>query len=60
MAEGKRKRTATARSTSEPSVEERRLKIEEVAYFKAAARGFVPGFEEQDWLEAEREVERTA
>lgn len=25
------------------------------AYFKAAARGFAPGFETEDWLEAEAE-----
>jgi hypothetical protein len=30
--------------------------IEETAYFKAEARGFAPGIELQDWLEAEREV----
>lgn len=26
------------------------------AYFKAEARGYVPGFELQDWLEAESEL----
>jgi hypothetical protein len=31
-------------------------KIAEAAYFKAEKRGFAPGFEMEDWLEAEREV----
>jgi hypothetical protein len=31
-------------------------KIAETAYFKAEKRGFAPGFEVEDWLEAEREV----
>ncbi|MGD8310316.1 MAG: DUF2934 domain-containing protein, partial [Chromatiales bacterium] len=34
--------------------------IAEVAYYKAASRGFSPGYELQDWLEAEREVHQGA
>jgi len=30
--------------------------IQETAYFKAKARGFEPGREVHDWIEAEREV----
>jgi hypothetical protein len=30
--------------------------IQESAYFKAKARGFEPGREVQDWIEAEAEV----
>ena len=30
--------------------------IAETAYFKAKARGFAPGHEVQDWIEAETEV----
>jgi hypothetical protein len=30
--------------------------IQEAAYFKAKARGFAPGREAQDWIEAEVEV----
>jgi hypothetical protein len=30
--------------------------IQESAYYKAKARGFWPGCEEQDWLEAEAEI----
>jgi hypothetical protein len=33
-----------------------RAQIEEAAYYRAERRGFSPGYEEQDWLEAEREI----
>jgi len=33
--------------------EQTRLKIEEAAYFLAEKRGFTPGYELQDWLQAE-------
>jgi Protein of unknown function (DUF2934) len=33
-----------------------RTQIEEAAYYRAERRGFSPGHEEQDWLEAEREI----
>lgn len=33
--------------------------ISRAAYFRAAARGFMPGGELDDWLEAEREIRRT-
>jgi len=32
--------------------------IQETAYFKAKQRGFAPGGEVQDWIEAEAEVRR--
>jgi hypothetical protein len=31
--------------------------IAEGAYLRAERRGFLPGFEEEDWLTAEREVD---
>jgi hypothetical protein len=31
--------------------------VAEAAYYKAEKRGFEPGYEEQDWLEAEHEIE---
>jgi len=31
-------------------------KISELAYYKAESRGFEPGHEMNDWLEAEREL----
>ena len=30
--------------------------IAEAAYYKAEQRGFIPGYEEQDWLDAENEI----
>ncbi|MGR9087684.1 MAG: DUF2934 domain-containing protein [Gammaproteobacteria bacterium] len=33
-----------------------RMMISEAAYFKAKSRGFAPGHEEEDWLEAEKEI----
>lgn len=33
-------------------------KIAEAAYFRAARRGFAPGHEIEDWLQAERGIER--
>ncbi|NLT33646.1 MAG: DUF2934 domain-containing protein [Acidobacteria bacterium] len=37
---------------------ERYLLISEAAYYRAEQRGFAPGHELQDWLDAETEVER--
>ncbi|MDD5033179.1 MAG: DUF2934 domain-containing protein [Methylococcaceae bacterium] len=31
-------------------------RIAEAAYYRAQKRGFEPGFEEEDWVEAEREI----
>ncbi len=35
---------------------ERRRKVAEAAYYRAERRGFAPGAEEADWLEAEQEI----
>lgn len=34
---------------------DRNAKIAECAYYKAESRGFTPGYELEDWLEAEQE-----
>ena len=34
-------------------------RIAELAYYRAEQRGFSPGHEESDWLEAEKEVAST-
>lgn len=34
---------------------DRDAKIAELAYYKAESRGFEPGYELEDWLEAEQE-----
>jgi hypothetical protein len=31
--------------------------IEEAAYYRAEKRNFAPGFEAEDWAEAEREID---
>jgi hypothetical protein len=65
MATQKERRTAVRKpaaaakvqSTAQtPSNEEIYQLIAQTAYFKAKARGFEPGGEVQDWVEAEREV----
>ena len=38
--------------------EQTRLMIEEAAYFLAQKRGFAPGFELQDWLQAEAQIDK--
>lgn len=35
-----------------------RLMIEEAAYYLAEKRGFAPGYELQDWIEAEKAVRK--
>ena len=37
--------------------EARRRRVAEAAYYRAQRRGFSPGGEVDDWLEAEREIE---
>ncbi|MDO9048613.1 MAG: DUF2934 domain-containing protein [Methylobacter sp.] len=34
---------------------DRDAKVSELAYYKAESRGFSPGYELEDWLEAEQE-----
>jgi len=53
----------TQRTPAEKSVcastEDRQCMIAEAAYFRALGRGFVPGYELEDWLQAEEEINRT-
>jgi hypothetical protein len=44
----------------EHAPEERRLRIEWAASCKAEERGFAPGHEMHDWLEAERELDQAS
>ena len=37
-------------------VEDRHAMIADVAFFISESRGFVPGYELEDWLAAEREI----
>lgn len=47
-------------SPGSDAVDEREHLIRKWAYFRAQRRGFVPGHEVEDWLAAERELERMA
>src|ERR1700722_11769751 len=49
--------SATAQSNLEVSDEVRRAMISEAAYLRAEQRGFASGYELEDWLLAEREVD---
>lgn len=40
--------------------DERDHLVREWAYFRAQRRGFAPGLEVEDWLAAERELQRTS
>lgn len=46
-----------APSESTPADGDREARIAEAAYYRAEARGFAPGQELEDWLDAEREVD---
>jgi hypothetical protein len=48
--------SATGNTRPGMSPEEVYRLIQETAYYKAKARGFAPGHEVQDWIEAEAEV----
>jgi hypothetical protein len=48
--------TAVSSRRADLSAEEIYKLIQETAYYKAKARGFAPGHEVQDWIEAEAEV----
>ena len=50
--------SASGNTAAKLSPEEVYRLIQESAYFKAKARGFAPGNEVQDWIEAEAEVRR--
>jgi hypothetical protein len=58
QAKGPTKTESRGNSAAKLSAEEVYRLIQESAYFKAKARGFAPGHEVQDWIEAEAEVRR--
>jgi hypothetical protein len=41
---------------AEPGEPQRKAMIAEAAYYRAEKRGFIPGMELEDWLEAEQEI----
>lgn len=48
---------SVARSKADLDPERRNAMIAEAAYYRAERRGFESGFELEDWLEAEREID---
>jgi hypothetical protein len=60
MKKPKGKSPALRRSTDETGSNDssqRRQRIAEAAYYKAERRGFAPGEEDRDWLDAERAID---
>lgn len=43
-------------SSNSINLDDRNARIAEIAYLKAESRGFEPGCELEDWLEAEQEL----
>lgn len=52
--------SASSTNAAAPDAERRHAMIAEAAFFLAEARGFEPGGELEDWLAAEREIDRQA
>jgi len=44
-------------ASSQTTEDERRRRIAEAAYYRSQKRGFEPGQEETDWLEAEKDID---
>lgn len=57
-AKASKEKAGTTRVTKDPKTRTKQHgdMIAETAYYKAEKRGFMPGNEIQDWLEAEKEV----
>lgn len=51
-------KTADNKMLSRQAPEDVRKQIEEAAYYRAKQRGFAPGHELEDWVQAESEVMR--
>ena len=45
------------RAAAMNELDKRHRRISELAYYRAQQRGFEPGYAEEDWLAAEREIE---
>lgn len=53
-----RPRGFTGNASADVSLDELRKLISEAAYYRAKQRGFTPGHELEDWIQAEAEVMR--
>jgi DUF2934 family protein len=52
------KSTISGAARAEMSADELRKLVSEAAYYRAKQRGFTPGHEMEDWIQAEAEVLR--
>jgi len=57
-AKGAKPAVFNSNARTEISADEVRKLISEAAYYRAKQRGFAPGHEEEDWIQAEAEVMR--
>jgi hypothetical protein len=57
MKSSKARSRTTTQSASSQGGEDRMSQIARAAYFRAEARGFEPGYELEDWLVAEKDME---
>ena len=48
--------TTVVPNTIKAESEERHRRISDAAYYRSQRRGFAPGYEEEDWLEAEKDL----
>jgi hypothetical protein len=54
----RRRRTKSPPPAAPRHREERHASIAKAAYFRSQHRGFIPGYELEDWLAAEEEVDQ--
>lgn len=52
------RKSSTEKPSPQVSSEDLQRLVAEAAYYRAQKRGFEPGYELQDWVEAEAEVKR--
>ena len=57
MSPAKKRVSTSTKSQPSPTAEQIAAMIAEAAYYKAEHRGFTGGNPEQDWWEAEKEIE---
>ena len=57
-ARNENKNSRTLSSKPQVTSQEREQMIATMAYLRAEQRGFAPGHEQEDWLQAEAEVDR--
>lgn len=49
--------SGASKPITDADIDDLRAAIAEAAYYRAEQRGFEPGYEMTDWLEAEKEVQ---